>query len=150
MKVIIMNQLQKNMHTFYSIFEYRAIGITGVCDKKKYAKKLHMHERSFTYFFSKFYRLIEKKVFQYTALLALCKSDNSFQMQIDFSIKLPNKNYNAFPCYIVCNMCLQRKMKIFKLKMFVKCNISNETLSTRSSYSQKFASYSYHVCHMFC
>ena len=39
MKVIIMNQLQKNMHTFYSIFEYRAIGITGVCDKKKYAKK---------------------------------------------------------------------------------------------------------------
>ena len=51
------------MHNFYSIFKYRAIGITGVSDKKKYAKKLHMHERSFTYFFSKFYRLIEKKVF---------------------------------------------------------------------------------------
>ena len=27
------------MHNFYSIFKYRAIGITGVCDKKKYAKK---------------------------------------------------------------------------------------------------------------
>ena len=38
MKVTITNQLQKNIHNFYSIFEYRAIGITGVCDKKKYAK----------------------------------------------------------------------------------------------------------------
>ena len=150
MTVIIMNQLQKTCITFIQSLNIVQSENPAYVIKRNMQKKLHMHERSFTYFFSKFYRLIEKKVFQYTALLALCKSDNSFQMQIDFSIKLPNKNYNAFPCYIVCNMCLQRKMKIFKLKMFVKCNISNETLSTRSSYSQKFASYSYHVCHMFC
>ena len=85
-----------------------------------------MHERSFTYFFSKFYRLIEKKVFQYTALLALCKSDNSFQMQIDFSIKLPNKKCNVFPCYMLY-VCLLRNIRYQNLSR-LKCSNSNNTL----------------------
>ena len=63
MKVIITNQLQKNMHSFYSIFEYRAIGITGVCDKRNMQKNFICIREVLLIFFTKFYRLIEKKVF---------------------------------------------------------------------------------------
>ena len=86
-------------------------------------EKLHIHETSFIFF----KHLIEESFFPWIwGFVLLCKSDNSFQMQIDFSIKLPNKKCNVFPCYIPHKcVCLLRNTRDIKLLSPLKCNNSD-------------------------
>ena len=79
-----------------------------------------------SYTWDKFYFLAfnRRKFFWIWGFVPLCKSDNSFQMQIDFSIKLPNKKCNVFPCYIL-HVCLLRNIRYIKLLNTLKCNNSS-------------------------